>query len=189
MSVKFRPRSIAALTAAFLASCAAPKPAPFQREAFEPGDTYSRSVAADATHACEAARRALLSQGYVVVTATPDLVNARKSFQPESDSHIEIEMRVVCASEAKGSGKTLLFVSALQDRYALKKSNSSASVGVGAIGSVSLPFTGSDDSLVKVASETISAASFYDRYFRLVTRYLAVGGTEEPPSPEPAARP
>lgn len=189
MSLLFRPCLIAASTA-LLAACAGPQPAPFQREAFEPGDTYSRTVPAEGARACEAARRALLSQGYVVATATPDFVNARKSFQPESDSHIEIEFRVVCAPEAKASGKTLLFVSALQDRYALKKSNSSASVGVGAIGSVSLPFTGSDDSLVKVASETITAANFYDRYFRLVTRYLAANGTEEPaPPPEPAEKP
>jgi hypothetical protein len=189
MSVLFRSWSLA-LSTAVLAGCAGPKLAPFQREAFEPGDTYSRSVAADAAHACEAARRALLSQGYVVASATPDFVSARKSFQPEADSHIEIEFRVVCAPEAKGSAKTLLFVSALQDRYALKKSNNSASVGVGAIGSLSVPFTGSDDSLVKVASETITAANFYDRYFRLVTRYLAVTGTEEPvPTPEPAEKP
>ena len=116
----------------------------------------------------------------MVSAATPDLVNARKSFQPESDSHIEIEFRVVCAPEVKGSGggKTLLFVSALQDRYALKKSNNSASLGVGALGSVSLPFSSSDDSLVKVASETITAAGFYDRYFRLVTRYLGSNGPE-----------
>lgn len=187
MYVLFRPLAFVAVSATLFAGCSGPKPAPFQREAFEPGDTYSRGFAADAAHTCEAARRALLSQGYVVLTATPELVNARKSFQPESDSHIEIEFRVVCAAEAKGSGKTLVFVSALQDRYALKKSNNSASVGVGAIGSLSVPFTGSDDSLVKVASETITAASFYDRYFRLVTRYLVAPDTEPAPSPADAA--
>lgn len=176
--------SVVALSVALLAGCTGPKLAPFQHEAFEPGDTYSRSFPSDAAHACEAARRALLSQGYVVTTATADLVNARKSFQPDADSHIEIEFRVVCAQEVKGGDTTLVFASALQDRYALKKSNSSASLGVGAIGSLSVPFVGSDDSLVKVASETITAASFYDRYFRLVTSYL--GDAEEPP-PKPEA--
>jgi len=56
----------------------------------------------------------------------------------------------------------------------LKKSNNSASLGVGAIGSVSLPFTSSNDSMVKVTSETISSEPFYDRFFDLVSRYLVV---------------
>ena len=187
MSAQFRFLPLAALFAALLTGCTTPKQAPFQREEFEPGNTYSRSFPATDARTCEAARRALLSQGYVVSAATADLVNARKSFQPESDSHIEIEFRVVCASEVKGSSKTLLFVSALQDRYALKKSNNSASLGVGAIGSVSLPFSSSDDALVKVASETITAAAFYDRYFRLVTRYLEATGTEPVLAPVEAA--
>ncbi len=53
--------------------------------------------------------------------ANADLVNARKSFQHDAETHIEIEFRVVCAPEVKGSDKTLVFVSALQERYALKK--------------------------------------------------------------------
>ncbi|MEP7299548.1 MAG: DUF2242 domain-containing protein [Burkholderiales bacterium] len=169
--------SIAAATA-LLSACTTTKPSTFQHEEFEPGNTYSRSFAATEAQTCEAARRALLSQGYVVTASTTDLVNARKSFQSDAETHVEIEFRVVCAPEVKGAAKTLAFVSALQDRYALKKSNNSASVGVGAIGSLSLPFTSSDDSLVKVASETITAPAFYDRYFKLVTRYLTTGEGE-----------
>jgi hypothetical protein len=45
---------------------------------------------------------------------------------------------------------------------------------VSAIGSVSLPLSSNDDSLVKVASETIPAGEFYDRFFQLVDRYLEV---------------
>jgi len=188
MPVSFLRTLIPAALTAMLAACAASsKPPPlFQHEEFEPGNTYSRTFAANEAQTCEAARRALLSQGYVVSSANADLVNARKSFQHDGDTHIEIEFRVVCAPEVKGADKTLLFVSALQDRYALKKSNSSASLGVGVLGSVSVPFSGSDDSLVKVASETITAGDFYDRYFRLVTRYLGATGTEAEIPPEPA---
>lgn len=164
-----------------LGACAAPKSPAYQREEFvSDASMYTRTFAASEAQACEAARRALLSQGYVVNTASADLVNARKSFQPEAETHIEIEFRVTCAAEVTGNGKALLFVSALQDRYALKKSNSSASIGVGVLGSVSVPFTGSDDSLVKVASETVTAAAFYDRYFRLVASYLAPRSGEAP---------
>ena len=68
--------------------------------------------------------------------------------------------------------RIIAFANALHDRYALKKSPSSASVGVGVVGSVSLPFGASDDAMVKVASETITARDFYDRFFGLVAHYL-----------------
>lgn len=181
----FRTPSFALLLCALLCACAGQRPLQtFQREAFEPGTTFSRTLVAGEGQACEAARRALLSQGYVVNTANADLVNARKSFQNDTDTHQEIEFRVVCAPEVKGGATSLVFVSALQERYALKKSNNSASLGVGAIGSVSLPFGGSDDALVKVASETITAPDFYDRYFRLVARYLAAK-VDEPVAEKP----
>jgi len=65
-----------------------------------------------------------------------------------------------------------MFANALQDRYALKKTNNSASLGVGVLGSVSMPIGSSDDSMVKVASETVSSAKFYERFFTLVELFL-----------------
>jgi hypothetical protein len=165
------------------------RPAPFHREAFEASDTYSRSFAAPEAQTCEAARRALLSQGYLITTAMDDQVVGRKSFQPGLETHIQIEFRISCAPKADRS--TIAFVSALQDRYALKKSNNSASLGVGAIGSLSLPFTSSDEALVKVASETVTAAAFYDRFFDLMDLYLFVEPAPGPgrahPRPPPSA--
>ena len=50
------------------------------------------------------------------------------------------------------------------------------------LGSVSLPFSSSSDSMVKVASETVSSPPFYDSFFDLVRRYLA---TNEVPGATP----
>ena len=172
----------AAALSLLLSACSSTHPAAFQREEFSVSNTYSRSFDGTEAQTCEAARRALLSQGYVVLIANADLVNARKNFQPEADSHVQIEFRVVCTAQRKGARPTLAFVTALQERYALKKSNTAASVGVGAIGSLSLPFTSGDDSLVKVASETVTSAGFYDRFFKLVSSYLVV-------EPEPVTPP
>ncbi|UUZ68768.1 DUF2242 domain-containing protein [Polaromonas sp. P2-4] len=144
------------------------------QEEFASTATYSRLFDATPAQTCEAARRALLSQGYLISTATKDLVDGRKSFQPEPESHLQMAIRVVCVPETSDGKVSLGFVTALQDRYALKKSNNSASLGVGAIGSLSLPFSSSNDSMVKVASETISSEPFYDRFFDLVKRYLVV---------------
>ena len=144
------------------------------QEEFGSTVTYSRLFDATAAQTCEASRRALLSQGYIINTAKADLVEGRKSFQPEPESHLQMEIRVVCAPDTPDGKVSLGFVTALQDVYALKKSNNSASLGVGAFGSVSLPFSSSNDAMVKVASRTISSDVFYERFFDLVKRYLVV---------------
>lgn len=143
----------------------------YQDERFTAED-FSRLFDAPAEITCEAARRALLSQGYVVTVKRADAINGVKSFQPEGDVHVQIEFHVVCAAEGAGNKVATAYVNALQDRYALKKSNNSASLGVAAIGSVSIPLSSSEDSLVKVASETIPAGPFYDRFFALMQRYV-----------------
>lgn len=157
-----------------LSACAMPPTKLPSQENFGSVATYSRLFDATPAQTCEAARRALLSQGYLIGTASADLVEGRKSFQPEAESHLQMEIRVVCASDTPDGSVSLGFVTALQDRYALKKSNNSASLGVGVLGSVSLPFTSSSDAMVKIASETISSESFYDRFFDLVRRYLVL---------------
>lgn len=159
---------------ALLAGCAgSPKSFPSQED-FASTVTYSRLFDATAAQTCEAARRALLSQGYIINSAREDLVEGRKSFQPEPEAHLQMEIRVVCAPDSHDGNVSLGFVTALQDVYMLKKSNNSASLGVGALGSVSLPFSSSSDALVKVASKTISSDVFYERFFDLVKRYLVI---------------
>ena len=156
-------------------------------EAFGSTTTHARNFGMAPAYTCEAARRALLSQGFVITAAEPEHIKGRKNFQPEAETHVELEFNVVCAPDGRGGKKSIAFVNALQDRYALKKSSNSASVGVGPIGSLSLPFTSSDDSLVKVASETITSAPFYGRFFTLLERYLAADADpvveSKPPQP------
>ncbi|HIE5356534.1 TPA: DUF2242 domain-containing protein [Stenotrophomonas maltophilia] len=151
------------------------------RESFDSGDTFSRTVDSRPADACEAARRALLSQGYAIARVDDAQVEGSKNFQPREDDHEQLVLRISCAP--RGS-QSLVFVSAVQDRYALKKSPTSASVGVGALGSVSLPFGSNDDSLVKVASSTITDADFYRRFFQRLQQYLPAAPGEAPPVPE-----
>jgi len=172
------------------------------RESFDSGDTYSRTVPGTPAQACEAARRTLLSQGYAIARADADAVEGNKNFQPREDAHEQLVLRISCA--ARGD-EALVFISAVQDRYALKKSPTSASVGVGALGSVSLPFGSNDDSLVKVASSTVQDSDFYRRFFARLQQYLPAAKTATPepvpapvppvpappppPVPEPASNP
>jgi len=157
------------------------------RESFDSGDTYSRTVPGAPGQACEAARRTLLSQGYAIARAGDDAVEGNKNFQPKDDEHEQLVLRISCAPRGD---QALVFVSAVQDRYALKKSPTSASVGVGALGSVSLPFGSNDDSLVKVASSTVQDASFYRRFFERLQQYLPAAAVTEPaPAAAPATAP
>lgn len=142
------------------------------QEDFASTDIHAHSFPGTDKATCEAARRALLSQGYVIHESSAALVRGRKNFQPGSDVHVQIEFHVVCAPDSKGSNSTTAFANAVRDRYSLKKSSTSASLGVPALGSLSVPFGMSDESLVRVASETIANKLFYERFFALVERYF-----------------
>lgn len=175
-----RHRLIAAAgCAAALAGCTLPPgvgrgtPSVYQQERFQSDETFSRLFDANVRDTCEAARRALLSQGYIITTARSDAIAGAKRFQPEGEVHIEISFTVVCVPEGADGMLATAFVSAQQDRYALKKVPNNTSVGVGMLGSISVPLSSSEDSLVKVGSETIPAGQFYDRYFALMQRLLA----------------
>ncbi|MFL9676678.1 DUF2242 domain-containing protein [Pseudomonas marginalis] len=173
MSTSFHLRSLGlALVLAGAAGCSSPKTAIYEHENFDDSGTFSRDYPVTDVAACEAARRALLSQGYIITSSDPKLVVGNKSFQQTGETHLQISFNVVCADDGKGKNHSTMFANALQDRYALKKVNNSASLGVGVLGSVSMPIGSTDDSMVKVASETVSAPKFYDRYFALVDVFL-----------------
>ncbi|SNT25637.1 hypothetical protein SAMN06265795_11968 [Noviherbaspirillum humi] len=156
------------------------------KDEFTTTDIYSYSFAGPPQAACEAARRALLSQGYLINEARPDSVRGNKNFQQGSDEHIKIEFNVVCAPNSKGSNATTAFANAVKDRYSLKKSIQSANLGVSVLGSLSLPLGTSNEMMVKIASETIASRKFYHDFFSLVDRYLDFDPAAPEASPEPA---
>lgn len=181
--------SILAMSAV-VAGCAGNRPSTYDHEDFDESATYSRVYQAPSAVACESARRALLSQGYVINKASADVVDGRKSFQQSAENHVELEFHIVCAPDGVEGKSATVFVNAVQDRYTLKKTATSASVGVSVLGSVSMPFGSSDDSMVKVGSETIASSKFYNGFFGLLEQYLApMQGQVAPPPPAAADLP
>ena len=79
------PRTLGAGVAAAVlgVGCAVPHASVDSYESFDSSTTFSRTYAAREAQACEAARRTLLSQGYVVSIAANDQVRGRKIFQPK----------------------------------------------------------------------------------------------------------
>ncbi|CAI8751624.1 DUF2242 domain-containing protein [Burkholderia ambifaria] len=195
--------SCALAAAAVLGACSSPPKPIYQQEQFDAATSpYAHTFRSKSDAACEAARRALLSQGYVVSSSRNDAVDGSKNFQPNNDMHVVIEFHVVCADATADGTSSIAYVNAVQDRYTLKKSNTSASVGLSVFGSLSLPIGSSDDALVKTASETIPAGVFYERFFNLVEHFLKIdparrdratvkAAEKEPvaPLPEPAPTP
>lgn len=155
-----------------LAACTA-APTIDERDSFTQGDTYSRSFPGSSQAACEAGRRALLGQGYIIDKAEPNRVSGHKNYQDKENNnqHAQIVFNVDCAPS--GDGNALVYVSALRDLYAMKTSSNSASVGLSVLGSVSMPVGSSYDSLVKTSSETISRGAFYEGFFEQVKQNLA----------------
>ncbi|ADP17617.1 large tegument domain protein [Achromobacter xylosoxidans A8] len=168
-----------------LAGCSSPKPE-FEKEDFTQNNTYSRTVAASNVAACDAGRRALLSQGYNIDKFEGSRVTGHKNFQDESGQHTQIAFNIECASDGGANERATVFANAVQDRYSIKRTNSSASVGVSVLGQVSMPFGSSDDSLVKTGSQTVARPKFYEGFFQLLQRFLPDAQAAAAP-PTPAA--
>jgi hypothetical protein len=179
LSRPFRLSVFALLAAAGVAGCSAPVLGSkrmgqvYQNEQFKADETFSRLFDGTVADTCEAGRRALLSQGYVINTPTQKgMISGIKRFQPEGEVHVEITINVVCVADGKDGAVATAYVSAQEDRFAIKRNPNSASIGVSAIGSISMPLSSTQDSMVKVASETIPAGQFYDRFFSLMEKML-----------------
>lgn len=156
-----------------LAACSSTPTPKFQQELFETGASpYARNFNSSVTDTCEAARRALLSQGYLTTMTRNDTVDGTKNFQPSGDTHVVVEFHVVCTPGEEASSTSIVYVNAVQNGFALKKSDTSASVGLSVLGSLSLPIRSNSDAMVKISSETIPSGKFYDRFFGLVDHYL-----------------
>ncbi len=169
--------AVSGIALALLVGCGTANRVQLQ-EKFGSGSMHSRLFDATPAQTCEAGRRALLSQGYLVDGKRGDMVEGSKSFQPTVDSHVQMTIRVVCVPDGGDGNVTLSFVTGLQDSYTVKKANSSASLGVPALGSLSLPFMSGSESLVKVGSETVSSQGFYEGFFDIVKRYLLEDANE-----------
>lgn len=164
--------SSAALTA--LAACSSAPQPKFQQEMFDSGASpFSRTLHIGSADACEAARRALLNQGYLTTLTQADRIDATKDFQPNGDSHVTVEFHVVCTPGVDADGSSIMYANAIQSGYTLKKSDTSASVGLSILGSLSLPIRSNSDAMVKVSSETIQSNAFYDRFFDSVGHYVS----------------
>lgn len=170
-----------AILAFLLTACGStPKKSAYEEENFVQNQTYSRSFDTSYMVACDAGRRALLSQGYSIDKSTGDMVSGHKNFVDREGRNTQITFNVNCSPDSTGPNNSQVFANAIQDSFSLKKTSTAASVGVSVLGSVSLPFMSSDDALVKTSSMTVTRPQFYSGFFDLLHQYLAVAQLEQP---------
>ena len=168
-SVVSASRTIAALalTAAVLVGCASTsKPSRVhQGETFTVDTPFVYYSNRDPEGACEIGKRALLSQGYQIEDAKPLNPRGEKLFQPAPDHVTKLNITLVCLPSSLGS---VIYANAQETYYELKAQGTSAGVSVSGMGSLSLPWAASRDTLVKIGEETITQAEFYQRLFDLI---------------------
>ena len=156
------------------------EPPIYQRERFQSAAPYWRAYPADGPAVCEGVRQALLSQGYVVTGQSDLAMSARKFFRPAPGVGVELAINVTCVTQPGDSPAGIAYVTAWQDHLVTKKNATAASLGVNAVGSISLPLSAADDALVKVGVEMIEDPGFFERLHTLVATILQRQGLVKP---------
>ena len=155
---------LACITTALLSGCSvwSKKTAIDNVEAFDSA-TFSRNYDMPPIVTCPAAQRALLSQGYNISSASNISVVGRKHFLQTKGDQYEIEFTITCLPDQ--ANHSSIYVNAVQHLYTVKQANTSATLGVSMLGSVSMPIGSTDDSLVKIGSVTIASPLLYQQFF------------------------
>ena len=161
--------ALASLLLMLLAGCGGPQRYA-QGEEFAADARYHRDFAASAAALCDAARRVLLGDGYLVTrTEDPGLVGG-KEFQIEEQQHAILNVYVSCEPRA---GKSTLYVTATEEHYDVKATRQSSSIGFPMVAPIYYGTQSEANGQVKTRGETVSERSFYERFYRAVQRQLA----------------
>ena len=137
----------------------------YKLEHFTPDSPFEQSFEIGVSAACEAGKRALLSQGYQLETTQELNIRGEKYFQPAADKVTKLTITLVCLPSSLGS---VIYANALETQFELKSRGTSAGVSVSGMGSVSLPWSADKDTLVKIGDVTITETEFYQRLFELI---------------------
>ncbi|MDO8207546.1 MAG: DUF2242 domain-containing protein [Gallionella sp.] len=156
------------LISLLLAACSGPRTYA-EKEEFHTDSRHSRNFAATAEPACEAARRVLLRDGYIVEDRAEHNLIGAKEFQIEENRHAILRLYVTCGQHASGS---TLFVTATEEHFDVKTSRQSTSIGVPLVSPISISSKSEVDNQVKIRGETVTNKDFYERFYRAVQQEL-----------------
>ena len=151
-----------------LTGCGGP-PRYAANEDFAPDARYRRDFQTSATALCDAARRVLLGDGYIVTRAQNQSLIGGKEFQVEEQRHAILNLFVSCDQRAGGS---TLFVTATEEHFDVKAIRQSSSIGFPMVAPIYYSTQSAAEGQVKTRGETVSERGFYERFYRAVQREL-----------------
>ena len=152
-----------------LAGCGGP-PRYAPNEEFSANDKYHRHFQTSPEALCDAARRALLSDGYLVNHADALRLVGGKEFQIEAQQHAIVNVYVNCDQRSGGS---ILYVTATEEHFDVKSLSQSSSIGFPMVAPIYYGTQSESDAQVKTHGETVSEREFYERFYRAVQRELS----------------
>ena len=152
-----------------LAGCGGP-PRYAPNEEFSADEKHHRDFQACPQALCDAARRALLGDGYLVNRADAQRLVGGKEFQVEAQQHAIVNIHVNCDQRRGGS---TLYVTATEEHFDVKSLRQSSSIGFPVVAPIYYGTQSEADAQVKTHGETVSEREFYERFYRAVQRELA----------------
>jgi len=139
------------------------------KEDFQTDTRYRRDFSGAAAPVCEAARRVLQGDGYIVEKSIDHDLVGTKEFSIEENRHALLHLYVTCSPRSKGS---TLFVTATEEHFDVKSSSESTSIGV-PLTPLSISSKREINAQTKTHGETVTDHSFYQRFYRAVEKEMA----------------
>lgn len=159
------------LAATVLASGCASQKHDVARDSLNVAAPFSKTLVGSGDTVCWCVKRALLSQGYMLdrPDESSSVLTGTRDFQPKKKVNISIHLQATCADNRDGT--SIVFAIATREDSRLEKMKQSTTAGIGPA-MITVP-SGSAKVLGVVRRETISDASFYNRFFQLVQDFVA----------------
>ena len=150
-----------------LAACGGPR-SYSRNEDFQGDPRHRRDFSQAAEPLCDAARRVLLGEGYLVESEASALTLAgAKEFREEDNRHGVLRLHINCAER---SGGATLFVTATEELFEVKTNRQSTAVGLPLLSPISVHSKSESEGPVKIGGETVSDRNFYEGFYRAVQR-------------------
>jgi hypothetical protein len=157
------------LCALLLTACAGPGTYA-SKEDFQSDARYRREFTAPCERVCEAARFALMGEGYLVQKGDMSDLVAVKAFQIDEKRQGVLRIFVTCRVSGRN---TLLYATATEEHFDQKTNRQTTSIGVPLLSPLSLSSKSESEEQLKTHGETISDRQFYARFYQAVQRELA----------------
>ena len=162
--------ALVALLLVLLTGCGGP-PRYAPNEEFTGDAKHQRDFSSDVATLCDAARRVLLGDGYLVTRGEDQRLTGGKEFQLEEQHHAMLNVYVNCERRAGGS---TLYVTATEEHFDVKATRQSSSIGFPLVAPIYYGTQSEANGQVKTHGETIAERGFYERFYRAVQRQLTV---------------